>query len=96
MSTNQLTVEVVYCGKSQQVLKKLLVNHGTTVQDVIKISEIQKHFMEVDFCSPKLVVGIFSKITSLDRYVSNYDRIEIYRPLYQSPMQARIARIPKK
>jgi putative ubiquitin-RnfH superfamily antitoxin RatB of RatAB toxin-antitoxin module len=51
MSTNQLTVEVVYCGKSQQVLKKLLVNHGTTVQDVIKISEIQKHFMEVD--SPK-------------------------------------------
>jgi putative ubiquitin-RnfH superfamily antitoxin RatB of RatAB toxin-antitoxin module len=91
-----ITVEVVFCTKNQQFLKKLHLPQSLSIREVIKLSEIQKQFMEIDFTSNLLNVGVFSKIKPLDYQVKDGDRVEIYRPLHQSPMQARLARARKK
>lgn len=91
-----ITVEVVFCAQNQHFLKKLQVTKGTIISEVIHLSEIQKQFMEIDFATQELPVGVFSKMKSLDYQVKDGDRVEIYRQLYQTPMQARLMRARKQ
>ena len=96
MGARQITVELVYCAHHQQFLKKLTVAAGSSILEIIRLSEIHKSFMEVDFTSSNLQVGVFSKIKSLEYVPKDCERIEIYRQLYQTPMEARRARARRK
>lgn len=89
---NKLIVEVAYATPEEQILLSLACSPGTTVQQAIEQSGLLGRF-------PDLLthtVGIWSKPCSLSQPLKSADRIEIYRPLTMSPMEARQKRVKKK
>jgi len=82
-----INVEVAYATPHKQQIIELSVTQGETVEQAIIASEIANLFPEIDLLS--LSVGIFAKVCKLDKLVEQGDRIEIYRPLQQNPMDAR-------
>ncbi|CAM4434946.1 MAG: hypothetical protein LEGION0398_MBIBDBAK_00533 [Legionellaceae bacterium] len=89
-----LMVEVVYVSTTKQFLFSVKLNNPCTVGQAIEKSGILQHCPEIDLLQNK--VGIFSKIVVLNDTVNDKDRIEIYRPLMISPMQARRLRVKNK
>ncbi len=83
----QLDVEVVYAKADQQTRVNLLLDADVTVEQAIKASGILDQFAEIDLAINKL--GIFGKSCKLSDLLHNGDRVEIYRPLKQDPMEAR-------
>ena len=57
------------------------------VREAIELSGILQKFKDIDLKKNK--VGIFGKITSLDKVLRDKDRIEIYRPLIADPKEIR-------
>ena len=99
--SNEIQVEVVYASPTKQRLLKLTVEQGTTAVEVVRLSNIEKDFPEIEMGD--LDLGIFSQPLDgkgrplpNEYAVQNLDRIEIYRPLTIDPMQARLARAEGK
>ena len=86
-------VEVAFATPEKQALIVVTVSSNETVQQVINQSDILNQFPEIDLL--KMKVGVFGKLCSLDKKVEAGDRIEIYRPLLQNPMDARRSRATK-
>jgi putative ubiquitin-RnfH superfamily antitoxin RatB of RatAB toxin-antitoxin module len=84
---NLLEVEVVYAKADRQSLVAVSLESGATVEQAIKASGILEQFAEIDLASHS--VGIFGKVCRLSDTVNSGDRVEIYRPLLQNPMDAR-------
>lgn len=82
-----LRIEVAYALPAQQVLLKLNLPGGATVESAILHSGVLAQFPDIDLTRNK--VGIFSKIVTLDTLVRDRDRIEIYRPLIADPKEIR-------
>ena len=82
-----ICLEVVYATPALQRVIPLTIASPVTIQKVIEASGIIEEFTELKLDS--LVVGVWGKTKSLDSLVSEGDRIEIYRPLTLSPMEAR-------
>jgi len=82
-----ISVEVAYATPNKQQIIELSVNLGQTVEQAIIASDIANQFPEIDLLA--LSVGVFGKVCKLDKVVEQGDRIEIYRPLLQNPMEAR-------
>lgn len=80
-------VEVVYALPIQQVLLRVSLAKGATVEEAIRASGILDTFPEIDLSKNK--VGIFSKLVKLDEIVRDKDRVEIYRPLIADPKEVR-------
>ena len=80
-------MRVVFALPEKQQCICFNVVDGTSVEQAIEQSGIGKQFPEIDLNT--MPVGIFSKICQLDTRVEQDDRIEIYRPLRQHPMDAR-------
>lgn len=83
----QLHVEVVYAGPSQQIVRRVSLPTGSTVMQAIEASGLARDV-------PGLVVdparlGIFSRKASPDQVLEEGDRVEIYRPLTLDPKEAR-------
>lgn len=89
-----MLVEVAYARPDQQVILKVDVEEGATVNEAIVISGILDQFPEIDLDKNK--VGIFGKITRLDQNLREKDRVEIYRPLIADPKASRKKRAEKK
>lgn len=89
-----IDVEVAFANSEQPIIIQLKVGEGSSVQQVIKLSGIAKQVADVDLASLK--VGIFSQLCNLDKIVEQDDRVEIYRPLPQHPMEARRKRAEMK
>jgi putative ubiquitin-RnfH superfamily antitoxin RatB of RatAB toxin-antitoxin module len=87
MENKKIEVEVVYAEQEKQVMLKLQVEEGCTVENAIHQSGILQKFPEINLDQNK--VGVFSKQVSLDTILSPQDRVEIYRPLLIDPKQAR-------
>lgn len=87
MSTEPITVEVVYALPAQQPLLRAQLTEGATVEDAIRASGVLDAFPEIDLAKNK--VGIFSKLVKLDETVRDRDRVEIYRPLIADPKEVR-------
>jgi len=85
-----IDVEVAFAMPDKQLSVTVKVAEKTTVQQAINGSGILKQFPEIDLA--KMRVGIFAKVCELDKTVEQGDRIEIYRPLLQNPMEARRSR----
>lgn len=87
-------IEVVYALSHFQILKKLNVPAGCTVEQGIIFSGIIDQFPEIDLAKNKL--GIFSRLTQPDIPLKPHDRIEIYRPLVNDPKDVRRIRAKTK
>lgn len=66
------------------------IESGTTIRQAFVLLSLDKCF---PLKNKKL--GVFAKLVSDDYIIQDGDRIEIYRPLKISPMEARRARIKK-
>lgn len=80
-------IEVVYALPDEQVVIPLNVESRTTIADAVRQSGILEQFPEIELKDE--MVGIFGRYLTLDHQVQADDRVEIYRPLYTSPTDAR-------
>jgi len=82
-------VEVAFATAEQQLIVSVDLpdNSVMTVQEAITESGIEQKLPEIDLLVMK--VGIFSKVCQLNAAVRQGDRVEIYCPLHQHPMDAR-------
>lgn len=86
---NNIKVEVVHTPPDQQLIHHIELPANSTIRAAIIQTQM---FTDVD----QLNVGIFGKIRSLDFTLQDGDRIEIYRPLYIDPKDARVKRVTKE
>ena len=75
----QVTVEVVYASKFEQVIREAQLSQGASVEDCIIMSGILTECPDIDLSINK--VGIFGAVKPLSDPVADADRIEIYRPV---------------
>ena len=87
VSADLLEVEVVYARPEQQVLIQVSVPVGSTARDAIVCSNILSDVSGLDV--ETLAVGIFARRVTLDYILETGDRVEIYRSLTMSPVEAR-------
>ncbi len=86
---NNIQVEVVYALPDEQTLLNFEVPEGSTIEDVIRKSQILQYHPELEEKLDKLDVGIFGKLAKMDQPVRDKDRVEIYRPLIADPKEVR-------
>ena len=87
-STHQgLTVEVAHATPAKQVVLRVEVPAGCTLEEAIERSGIRAEFpgLVVDLAA----VGIFGRKAPPDQVLREGDRVEIYRPLIADPREAR-------
>lgn len=75
----QVTVEVVYANKNEQIISEVQLSRGATIEDGIFISGILDKCTDINLNENK--VGIYGVIKPLTETLSDGDRIEIYRPV---------------
>src|SRR5881394_2537669 len=78
---NKIAVEIVYALSDRQVLPRILLPDGSTVEDAIRLSGLRAVFPEMDTTR----VGIHGEPVSVDTILRDRDRVEIYRPLQVDP-----------
>lgn len=88
-----IDVEVAFATIDYQKTIAIKVLDGTSVEQAINKSEILMYCPEINLVD--MPVGIFGKVCQLDKVLEQDDRVEIYRPLYQHPMDARRNRAKK-
>ncbi|HEY5720044.1 MAG TPA: RnfH family protein [Gammaproteobacteria bacterium] len=82
-----MRVEVAYAAADDQLLLRLEMPAGTTVERAIRYSGVLDRFPEIDLTRNK--VGVFGKVCRLDRELQDGERVEIYRELLADPKAAR-------
>ncbi len=82
-----IKVEVVFADPSKQKIVQLQIPVNSTARQAVNLSKLSSEFPEFDFASA--AIGIFGRKVPDDFLLSDNDRIEIYRPLSQSPRDAR-------
>ena len=99
-SAGSIEVEVAWATPDSQRIVSLQVPRGTTAREAVAQSGITDEFPEIDL--ETAIMGIFSRKLDGKRapapgdYVLKpRDRIEIYRPLRITPMEARKLRAAK-
>jgi len=86
-SAELIPVEVAYATPERQVILKLEVPQGTTLEEAVHRSGILDIFPEIDL--EKQQVGIFGKLNKKNHVLRAGDRVEIYRPLIADPKEVR-------
>jgi len=87
VTEHRIKVEVAYAKPQEQALLEIEAESGITVRDAIERSGILQRFPEIDLSVAK--VGVYGKVTKLERVLASGDRVEIYRPLIADPKAAR-------
>ena len=85
--SKKIMIEVAYALPDKQIIIPVLVAEGISVKEGIELSGVLTKFEGIDLSSN--LVGIFGKLTTLDKTLRNLDRIEIYRPLAADPKEIR-------
>ena len=85
--SKKIMIEVAYALPDKQIIIPVLVAEGISVKEGIELSGVLTKFKGIDLSSN--LVGIFGKLTTLDKILRNLDRIEIYRPLAADPKEIR-------
>jgi putative ubiquitin-RnfH superfamily antitoxin RatB of RatAB toxin-antitoxin module len=83
----QIIVEVAYATPAKQLIVMVEIAENASVEEAIIASEILIEFPDIDLKKNKM--GIFSKLTKLDKKLQHKDRIEIYRQLIADPKAVR-------
>jgi putative ubiquitin-RnfH superfamily antitoxin RatB of RatAB toxin-antitoxin module len=92
VSPSKIAVEIVYALADRQVLRRILLPDGSTVEDAIQLSGLRAAFPEMDTTH----VGIHGEPVPLTTVLRDRDRVEIYRPLQADPKEVRRIRAAKK
>jgi len=92
VSPSKIAVEIVYALADRQVLRRILLPDGSTVEDAIQVSGLRTAFPEMDTTH----VGIHGEPVPLTTVLRDRDRVEIYRPLRADPKEVRRTRAAKK
>ena len=92
MSPSKIAVEIVYALRDRQVLRRILLPDGSTVEDAILLSGLRSVFPDMDTTH----VGIHGEPVPVTTILRERDRIEIYRPLQVDPKEVRRTRAGKK
>ncbi len=92
MSPLKISVEIVYALADRQVLRRILLPEGSTVEDAIRVSGLRAAFPEMDTTH----VGIHGEPVPVTTVLRDRDRVEIYRPLRADPKEVRRTRAAKK
>ncbi len=92
MSPPRIVVEIVYALPDRQVLRRILLPDGSTVEDAIRVSGVCAEFPEID----PTRVGIHGKPVPVTTILREQERVEIYRPLRADPKEVRRMRAAKK
>lgn len=93
-----LDIQLVYARDAEhQKVYTLSVPHGCTIKEAIDLSHILIESPEIQFeinetTSSPYGVGIWYKSAQLSDCLKSGDRLEIYRPLHLSAMDARQVR----
>lgn len=87
-----LQIEVVYALPERQVLRRVSLPEGSTVDNAVHASGLRAEFPEID----AIHVGIYGKAVSKDTILRDRDRVELYRPLEADPKEIRRARAAKR
>lgn len=90
MENKTIRVEIAYALPENQCLLMVDVAPGSSIETALRASGILALFPHIDLTKQK--VGVFGRVHPLSDLVSEGDRIEIYRPLWQDPKEARRAR----
>ena len=93
MADELIDVEVAYATPEQQAIIAITLPAGSTAEQAIQVSGILQQFAEIDLSVQK--IGIFASVCKPEQTLNTGDRVEIYRPLVQDPMQARRNRVQK-
>ncbi len=83
----QILVEVAYAEPETQVIIPVHVAVDSTVEQAIRASGILDTFPSIDLTVNK--IGIFGKLSKLDKPLREKDRVEIYRKLIADPKKVR-------
>ncbi len=86
---DRISVTVCFAEADHQEVIPLTVTSRTTVQQAIEQSGIMLRCPNASVSKEN--IGIYGKRVKLDQCLQDHDRIEIYRPLYKSPAEARRA-----
>ena len=89
-----IEVEVAYALPEAQFLESLKLAEGSTVRNAIEASGVLSRFPSIELNNNP--VGIFSTRVTLDQVLSSGDRVEIYRALPITPVEARRLRALRK
>lgn len=82
-----ISIEVSYALADEQVILDVDIEPSDTVEEAIRKSGVLQLYPEIDLAQNK--VGVFGKLTKLDKTLNERDRIEIYRPLIADPKEVR-------
>ena len=89
-----IEIEVAYALPEAQFLQSLKLAEGSTVRDAIEASGVLSRFPSIEL--NRNPVGIFSTRVALNQVLSSGDRVEIYRALTITPVEARRLRALRK
>jgi uncharacterized protein len=78
-----MNVGIVYGTAIKQIWLKMDVPDGSTIEEAIQLSGILNQFPEIDLETQS--VGVFGRISKLDKVLKNGERVEIYRPITADP-----------
>lgn len=89
-----LTIDVCYgLPGGESFLARLDLPDGATVREAIDASGVLARHPQIDPATMK--AGVFGKLKPLDTVLTDFDRVEIYRPLKVDPKTARQRRVDK-
>ncbi len=83
----KIHISVVYALPEHQEVVRICCPQGTTIGQAIVQSKICDKYPQINVETDE--VGVYGLKRSLDFNLSDNDRVEIYRPLWISPTEAR-------
>ena len=85
-----LCVEVVFALQDKVQRLQLTINAGTQARELVKLAANEgMDFQAVGLCVETAPLGVYSLRVADDYVMCDEDRLEIYRPLQQDPMDLR-------
>lgn len=88
--SRDITVSIVYARPTEQWLKELQMQRGSSVADLLDKANVLAEIpalsgMKVE----QLQLGIYAQKVTLEHLLEDGERIEIYRPLRADPKEVR-------
>ena len=83
----KIKIEVAFATPEVQKVLSLEVSENTTARQAVVLSGLADLFPDYEFENAS--IGVFGKTVPDDHILSNQCRVEVYRPLIQSPTSAR-------
>ncbi len=87
----RISVEVVFAGESRQEIVHLELPGQVTARQAVNQTSLSTDYPEFDFSSAPL--GVFGTKVPDNFLLADRDRVEIYRPLQQTPQESRRRRV---